>query len=156
MHFPRLQDVNLDPLWEEEINHKLALKHSLLFSMVDDVKTCIVEKETLGDALNYFAKLSLDYPISIVDDESFKRLKNKFLEIQTGTDFEEMATTSDELIEAESDLLEFIRNSQDLLSSEESAPIIKLVNSLFFQACKKGQVIFTLKVEREKVRCVCV
>ena len=138
MHFPRLQDVNLDPLWEEEINHKLALKHSLLFSMVDDVKTCIVEKETLGDALNYFAKLSLDYPISIVDDESFERLKNKFLEIQTGTDFEEMATTSDELIEAESDLLEFIRNSQDLLSSEESAPIIKLVNSLFFQALQKG------------------
>ena len=44
MHFPRLQDVNLDPLWEEEINHKLALKHSLLFSMIDDVKTCIVEE----------------------------------------------------------------------------------------------------------------
>ncbi|MGB5506168.1 MAG: GspE/PulE family protein [Sulfurovum sp.] len=138
MHFPRLQDVNLDPLWEEEINHKLALKHALLFSMVDDVKTCIVEKETLADALNYLAKLSVDYPVNIVDTESFERLKNKFLEIQTGTDFEEMATTSDELIEVESDLLEFIRNSQDLLSSEESAPIIKLVNSLFFQALQKG------------------
>ena len=43
-----------------------------------------------------------------------------------------------QLIEVESDLLEFIRNSQDLLSSEESAPIIKLVNSLFFQAIQKG------------------
>lgn len=138
MHFPRLQDVNLDPLWEEEINHKLALKHALLFSMIDDVKTCIVEKETLGDALNYLAKLSLDYPVYLADKESFERLKNKFLEIQTGSDFEEMATTSDELIEVESDLLEFIRNSQDLLSSEESAPIIKLVNSLFFQALQKG------------------
>jgi general secretion pathway protein E len=138
MHFPRLQDVNLEPLWEEEINHKLALKHALLFSMVDDVKTCIVEKETLADALNYLAKLSLDYPVHIVDTESFERLKNKFLEIQTGTDFEEMATTSEELIEVESDLLEFIRNSQDLLSSEESAPIIKLVNSLFFQALQKN------------------
>ena len=49
-----------------------------------------------------------------------------------------MSTASDELIEVESDLLEFIRNSQDLLSSEESAPIIKLVNSLFFQALQKG------------------
>jgi general secretion pathway protein E len=137
MHFPRLQDVNLDPLWEEEINHKLALKHSLLFSMIDEVKTCIVEEKTLGDALNYLSKLSLDYPITIVDAESFERLKNKFLEIQTGSDFDEMATTSEELIEVESDLLEFIRNSQDLLSSEESAPIIKLVNSLFFQALQK-------------------
>ena len=138
MHFPRLQDVNLEPLWEEEVNHKLALKHSLLFSVVDEVKTCIVEEETLPDALNYLAKLSLDYPVNIVDAQSFERLKNKFLEIQTGTEFEDMATTSEELIEVESDLLEFIRNSQDLLSSEESAPIIKLVNSLFFQALQKG------------------
>ena len=138
MHFPRLQDVNLEPLWEEEINHKLALKHSLLFSMIDDEKRCVVEEETLPDALNYLSKLSLDYPVNIADKGSFERLKNKFLEIQTGTEFEDMSTTSEELIEVEADLLEFIRNSQDLLSSEESAPIIKLVNSLFFQALQKG------------------
>jgi len=138
MQFPRLQDVNLDPLWEEELNHKLAIKHSLLFSELNGVKTAIVEESTLGDALNYFSKLQLTYPVTILDEESFERLKNKFLEIQTGTDFEDMGTTSDELIEVESDLLEFIRNSQDLLSNEESAPIIKLVNSLFFQALKKS------------------
>ena len=138
MHFPRLQDVNLEPLWEEEINHKLALKHALLFSEVNGINTAIITQETLGDALNHFSKLSLSYPINLVDSESFERLKNKFLEIQTGSDFEDMSTTSDELIEVEGDLLEFIRNSQDLLSSEDSAPIIKLVNSLFFQALQKG------------------
>jgi len=137
MHFPRLQDVNLEPLWEEEINHKLAIKHTLLFSEVNGISTAIITDETLSDALNYFSKLSLPYPINIVDKESFERLKNKFLEMQTSSDFEEMATTSDELIEVEGDLLEFIRNSQDLLSSEDSAPIIKLVNSLFFQALQK-------------------
>ncbi len=41
-------------------------------------------------------------------------------------------------IEVESDLLDCIRNSQDLLSNEESAPVVKLVNSLFFQAIKRG------------------
>jgi len=138
MYFPSLQDVNLEPLWEEDINHKLAIKHALLFSEINGISTAIVTEETLSEALNYFSKLSLHYPINIVDEESFERLKNKFLEIQTGSDFEEMATTSDELIEVEGDLLEFIRNSQDLLSSEDSAPIIKLVNSLFFQALQKG------------------
>ncbi|MEA1953588.1 MAG: GspE/PulE family protein [Campylobacterota bacterium] len=138
MNFPHLKDVNLEPLWEEETNNKLALKHSLLFSSIDGVNTCVIEKNSLSESLNYLSKLSLEYPIVMVDEESFERLKNKFLEIQTGSDFEEMTTTSDELIEVESDLLEFIRNSQDLLSSEESAPIIKLVNSLFFQAIKKG------------------
>jgi len=138
MHFLQLQDVNLEPLWEETINHKIALKHALLFSTVEGESCCVVQEETLADALNYLAKLSIDYPVIMVDTESFVRLKNKFLEIQTGSDFEEMSTTSEELIEAESDLLDFIRNSQDLLSNEESAPIIKLVNSLFFQAIKKG------------------
>jgi len=138
VNFPRLDDVNLDPLWEEEINHKLAIRHSLLFSEIEGVKSSIVKKDTLGEALNHLSKLGLEYPIVLLDDESFERLKNKFLEIQTGTDFEDMSTTSEELIEAESDLLDFIRNSQDLLSNEESAPIIKLVNSLFFQALKKG------------------
>ncbi|MFT7824575.1 MAG: GspE/PulE family protein [Sulfurimonas sp.] len=138
MNFLRLQDVNLEPLWEEEFNHKLALRHSLLFSEVEGCKVCIVEEGTLGDALNYLAKLEIDYPVYLSDKESFDRLKNKFLEIQTSSEFEEMSTASEELIEVESDLLEFIRNSQDLLSSEESAPIIKLVNSLFFQALKKG------------------
>jgi len=138
MHFPTLQDVNLDPLWEEDTNHKLAIKHFLLFSEVNSIATAIVQKKTLSESLNYFSKLSLSYPVNLVDEESFERLKNKFLEIQTGSDFEEMATTSDELIEVEGDLLEFIRNSQDLLSSEDSAPIIKLVNSLFFQALQKG------------------
>ena len=138
MYFPSLTDVNLDPLWEEEINHKLALKHALLFSTLEETKICVVENATLGDSLNYFSKLSLNYPIYVVDEESFKRLNNKFLEIQTGSEFEEMSTTSEEFIEVEDDLLEFIRNSQDLLSSEDSAPIIKLVNSLFFQAIQKG------------------
>ncbi|HIQ47994.1 MAG TPA: type II/IV secretion system protein [Sulfurovum sp.] len=138
MHFPQLTDVNLEPLWEDEINHKLALKHALLFSTINGVKTAIVEKRSLAEALNYLSKLSLNYPVNMLDEASFERLKNKFLEIQTGSDFEDMATASDELIEVESDLLEFIRNSQDLLSSEESAPIIKLVNSLFFQALQKG------------------
>jgi len=138
MHFPLLQDVNLEPLWEEEINHKLALKHDLLFSTIDGVKMAVAEQNTLADALNHLSKLDLAYPITLLDVESFERLKNKFLEIQTGSDFEDMSTTSEELIEAEADLLDFIRNSQDLLSSEESAPIIKLVNSLFFQALKKG------------------
>ena len=56
----------------------------------------------------------------------------------------------EELIEAESELLEFIQNSQNLLSSEESAPIIKLVNSLFFQAIKKGASDIHIEMHEKK------
>ncbi len=139
MQIPKLVDVNLEPLWEEEIDHKLSTKHALLFSIVENQKVAITKTSTLASALNYLAKLSINYPLNLVDDESYERLLNKFQEIQTSSDFEEISSsTSDELIEIESDLLEFIQNSQDLLSSEGSAPIVKLVNSLFFQAIKKG------------------
>ncbi len=138
MHSPHLEDVNLEPLWLEEIDHKLAMKHSLLFSTVDSAGSAITTEERLSEGLNHFSKLRLNYPIYLVDADSFERLTNKFLEIQTSSDFDAISATSDELIEVESDLLKFIQNSQDLLSSEESAPIIKLVNSLFFQAIKKN------------------
>ncbi|KIM07769.1 MAG: general secretion pathway protein GspE [Sulfurovum sp. PC08-66] len=139
MQIPKLVDVNLEPLWEEEIDHKLSTKHALLFSIVENQKVAITKSSTLASALNYLAKLSIEYPLNLVDDESYERLLNKFQEIQTSSDFDDISSsTSDELIEIESDLLEFIQNSQDLLSSEGSAPIVKLVNSLFFQAIKKG------------------
>ncbi len=139
MKIRELHDVNLEPLWEEGIDHKLAIRHSLLFSLIDGEKAAVVEKETLVDSLNYLARLGLGYTLYLLDGESFERLRNKFREKQTQESFGDMtATAGDELIEVESDLLEFIRNSQDLLSSEASAPIIKLVNSLFFQAIQKG------------------
>jgi len=78
-------------------------------------------------------------------------IKNKFLEIQTSSDFEQMqSNASEELIEAESELLEFIQNSQNLLSNEESAPIIKLVNSLFFQAIKKGASDIHIEIHEKR------
>jgi len=139
MQIPKLVDVNLEPLWEEDIDHKISTKHALLFSIVENQKVAITKASTLASALNYLAKLSIDYPLNLVDDESYERLLNKFQEIQTSSDFDDISSsTSEELIEIESDLLEFIQNSQDLLSSEGSAPIVKLVNSLFFQAIKKG------------------
>ena len=139
MQLPILEHVNLEPLIEDSIDFRQALKHNLLFATIGKEKVAIVSKENLSGALNHKARIDNNYKVYMVDDESFERLRNKFLEIQTSTEFEQMqSNASEELIEAESELLEFIQNSQNLLSSEESAPIIKLVNSLFFQAIKKG------------------
>jgi general secretion pathway protein E len=138
MRLPLLENVDLEPYWDENINNKLAIKHNLLFAVVQGKACAVVHKETFSSAMNHFSKLDIENPIIEVDEESFKRLRDKFKEIQTGSDFENVNTSSDDIIEVESDLLDFIQNSQDLLSNEESAPVVKLVNSLFFQAIKKG------------------
>jgi len=138
MRLPQLENVDLEPHWNEEIDNKVSMKQSLLFAKIENKPCAIVKKETLALALNHLSKLNIDYPVVELDEGSFERLGHKFREIQTGSDFENVDTTSDDIIEVESDLLDFIRNSQDLLSNEESAPVVKLVNSLFFQAIKKG------------------
>jgi len=139
MRLPFIENIDLEPIWSDDIDNTLAMKHHLLFAFVHNEKCTIIEKETMPMALNYLSKLDIDYPIVEVDSDSFKRLYDKFLEIKTGSEFDSMSTeSSDDIIEVESDLLDFIRNSQDLLSNEESAPVVKLVNSLFFQAIKKG------------------
>ena len=138
LKIPHLENVDLKPYWEEEIDHRAALRHFLLFAYYEGDIIAVLHPEHQAEGLNQLARMGLDFPLFVADRESFERLRNKFLELQTGSEFEEMENASDELIEAESDLLEFIQNAQDLLSSEASAPIIKLVNSLFFQAIKKG------------------
>jgi len=135
---PFLENVDLEPIWSEGIDNKLAMKHHLLFANLNQGTSAIVQNKHLPMALNYLSKLDIEPPIVEIDEGSFERLYQKFQEIQTGSDFENVDTSSDDVIEVESDLLDFIRNSQDLLSNEESAPVVKLVNSLFFQAIKKG------------------
>lgn len=151
MQIPVLEHVNLEPLVQEGIDYTQALKNNLLFASIGKEKAAIVSQEHLSTALNHKARIGNEYKTYMLDSESFERLRHKFMEIQTSNEFEQMQTSaSDELIEAESELLEFIQNSQNLLSSEESAPIIKLVNSLFFQAIKKGASDIHIEVHEKK------
>ncbi len=147
-----MEEVDLEPLWLEEIDTSLAIKYNLLFSEIDGEKVAIVTKEKMQEALVFLSKLDIDFPIVELDSASFERLKNKFLEIKTSSEFEKIETTQneDEFIEVETDLLEFLKNSQDLLSGEESAPIVKLVNSLFFQAIKKNASDIHIEIGQNK------
>jgi len=151
MQLPILEHVNLEPLIEDGIDYRQAMKHGLLFATIGKEKAAILSKDNLAGAMNHKARIGNEYKMYMLDDESYERLYNKFLEIQTSSEFEKMqSNASDELIEAESELLEFIQNSQNLLSSEESAPIIKLVNSLFFQAIKKGASDIHIEIHEKR------
>jgi len=151
MQLPILEDINLEPLLDDDIDFHQALKHDLLFTTHAREPIAVVNRENLAPALNHKARIGNDYQVYLVDDASFENLKNKYLELKASSEFEQMqSNASEELIEAESELLEFIQNSQNLLSSEESAPIIKLVNSLFYQAIKKGASDIHIEIHEKK------
>ena len=133
-------NVHLEPADIENVDLNIALKNYALFTKLNEQIHVAQNTRYLDKSANYISKLENTYPTIFLDEESFDRLYNRFLEVRTD---QEMSSISnqDEMndIDDEDDLslTEFLRNSADILASEESAPIIKFVNSLFYQAIKK-------------------
>ena len=137
MTFNEIHDNSLLPYDELEYSYS-AVKNYFLFTKIDEKVTAAISKEYLSISLDFLSKLEIEYDIVFLDEVSFERLYNKFLEIKTD---KEMNIIQQEHEEAkavdEFDLSDFLKIGSDILTSEESAPIIKFVNSLFYQAIKK-------------------
>jgi general secretion pathway protein E len=133
-----IHNVNLEAIELEK--YELALKSFVLFTKVNELITIALTKEHLTVSFDYLSKYQeLDNNIIFLDEISFERLYNKFIEIKTDKQMSNVtATTEDSVIEDDDiDISEFLKTSADIMTDEESAPIIKFVNSLFYQAIKK-------------------
>ncbi len=135
-------DTNLPMAEIEGIDFDIALKNHLLFTKVDESIVVGLSEMRLIESTNYLNKLDLDAQVMILDEISYERLYNKYLEAKTDKEIAYMKDkTHDEDEDIDADALsldEFLRTSSDILTSEESAPIIKFVNALFYQAVKKN------------------
>ena len=135
-----IHNTHLEPAEVEDVDLNIALKNYALFTKIDN-QICIAQTvRYLDKSANFIAKLDNGYESIFLDEESFDRLYNRFLEIRTDKEMSSIGSSEDigELDdEDELSLTEFLRNSADILANEESAPIIKFVNSLFYQAIKK-------------------
>lgn len=137
MNINEIHNQNLVPY--EIDSYTTALKNYVLFSKLDDEIIIAISKEYMSVSLDYLSKLDYEYKTIFLDEISFEKLYNKFLEIKTDKEMsaiqqeQEGATLEDE----DFSMTEFLKVGSDILTSEESAPIIKFVNSLFYQAIKK-------------------
>ncbi|QCI27409.1 GspE/PulE family protein [Caminibacter pacificus] len=129
-----VKNINPKAIELENFNLEEGIKFSLLPALLEDKKVFVTKENDYVDALNYYNKLSIPFEIIMTDEESFNRLLNQYLEVKTKKDLED---NIDEVIEEELSLEDFVKESVDILNSENSAPVIKFVNSMFFQAIKK-------------------
>ena len=133
-----IHNIKLDVYEPDDISTEISVKNYLLFSKVDGEICALICERYLIEANNYYTKLSTKYPLKMLDEDSYDRLYNRFLELRTDKAIETMQEDSkEENIEEDISLTDFLRTSTDILTSEESAPIIKFVNALFYQAVKK-------------------
>ncbi len=139
-NIPKFFDLDLFPEHIDGVDIDLAVKNHLLFTKIDEKIYTIVDKENMSDSFNYLSKIDVDFPIATLDKDSYDRLYHRFLEIKTDNELSSTINeeSESELLEEDISLSEFLQTSSDILTSEESAPIIKFVNSLFYQAIKKG------------------
>ena len=126
-------DANFQPNKIENIEE--CIKYSLLPAIFDNKNIFVTTKENLIDALNFYNKLSIPYEIVLTDKDSFDRLNKKLLEFKTQNELQN--TSIEDEIEEELSLDDFLKNGLNILE-ENSAPIIKFVNSLFYQAVQKN------------------
>jgi len=132
-----IHNKNLEPL--ELDGYELALKSFVLFSVVEEKHVICVSKQYFSIALDFVSKQNFTDQVIILDEISFGALYNRFVELRADRQMSEIAKSQEEAIAEEDDMniAEFLKTSSDIMTSEESAPIIKFVNSLFYQAIKK-------------------
>lgn len=136
IHIPTLSDVAPLPYSPEGIDVSRCIRQGVLFTSIDTQPYAILSKTDTASALNAYTLLGLEFPLAHLDDLSYETLYLKTLELKTDRELM-AASVQEELFEDEFSLIDFLKNSSDLLTSEESAPIIKFVNTIFYQALKR-------------------
>ena len=130
-----INNINPNSIQLENFNIDEGIKYHLLPGSIENKTYFFTTNEYLIDGLNFYNKLdNCNIEVVVTDEESFNRLVNKYLETKT----EDTLQNADIEEEEEISFEDVIKNSLDILESENSAPVIKLVNSIFFQAIKKG------------------
>jgi len=145
-----IHNLHLEVYEPSELDTNLSVKNYLLFSKIDDELCALFCDRYLVEASNYYTKLQNLYPAKMLDEDSYDRLYNRFLELRTDKAMETMQEDTDSEDEDDLSLTDFLRTSSDILTSEESAPIIKFVNALFYQAIKKRASDIHIEVQEKR------
>jgi len=137
MNMNEIHNTSLVP-YDEIKSYDKALKNYVLFTKLDEKVVIAISLEYISLSFDYLSKFDYEYEIIFLDEISFEKLYNRFLEVKTDKEMSAIQQEQEEAtVEEDFSVSEFLKIGNDILTSEESAPIIKFVNSLFYQAIKK-------------------
>ncbi len=138
INLPTIEGIDATVYEQEDLDIASALKHHVLFMEHESKVYAVLHTNYLALGFDYLSKCDMDLSVTLLDELSYERLYHKVLEQRTEQSFDNVSEHEEEVDESELNLTEFLRNSSDILTSETSAPIIKFVNALFYQAIKQG------------------
>ncbi len=118
-------------IYTEVQNIDFYINNGLLFGIYKGKPYAFIRENPDADMLNALSHFGAKLPLAVLDIESYDKLKTRFLELRS-----EERIGVIEGFESPEEIENFLQN-EDLLASEDSAPIIRYVNSLFVQALKR-------------------
>jgi general secretion pathway protein E len=125
--------ISLEP-FREELPSDLLLKYGIFCIKKDNEKYIIISQEKAIQNLSVLSHYEINEEIAYLQD--YEEHYNNALDAKKGSeDDDEIEHNEDE--DDEENILDILKNSEDLLRTEESAPVIAFVNRMFYQAIKK-------------------
>lgn len=116
------------------VDSQMLSRYGILTGYINDKPVLVLPDENFTEALFFASKFGL--PLYKTDKFKYEKHKTTELEqIKEESKNIKLEANSD-FVDEDFNLKDFLKHSNDILSDEESAPIIKFVNSLFYQAIK--------------------
>ena len=113
-----------------------SIKNGVLYTKINDHTVACISSDATEDALNFISYLNGKYKTVMLDPDSFEELLAKFKDLQSKKNIDDFSSDIQDSEESDVTLEKFLQTEDDLLASENSAPIIQFVNTLFMKAVK--------------------
>ena len=82
MNIEEIHNLHLVAFDEEE-NYLMALKNYVLYTKIDEKTVIALSKNYMSLSFDYLSKIKTNLEIIFLDESSFEKLYNRFLEIKT-------------------------------------------------------------------------
>lgn len=119
---------------EDREDKSILIKNNILPLLKEEIFGFGVNSEDYASALSFLSAYEHEGELFFLTPEQYEELYTKSLELKKDTEEDSDLFDDDD----ESEIIDLLQNKQDLLTSEESAPVIQFVNRVFYQAVKRG------------------
>lgn len=133
---------------DSRLPQDLLLKYGIFCINKNDKKYLVIPQDKAFEAMGVLSHFEFDEELIFVED--YEEYYNQALDIKKGGEEENIdKQDTKEEDDDEENILDFLKNSEDLLRTEESAPVIQFVNRMFYQAIKKDASDIHIEPGRE-------
>ena len=118
--------------FDEIYPKELFLKYGVFFVEDNNSRYIVISQDKIMESLSFLSHY--EFNENIIHIDNYEDYYNELLDMKKANEKDDEIEDS---MDDDEEILDFLKNSEDLLKSEESAPIIQFVNRMFYQSIKQ-------------------